>query len=172
MKNIYKEIDEKQASKAAELKELEAKKDAAKQAAEEAARRLEEAAKSGTVDEYADAKAESRRAEDKAEFYRMRVLALKSDSLFTEKEKEYFTSEIQKDVTSKMPAELSKLKQSIQKTVEIAEERRARIEAAAEYYKVVTGGKSYPNIEIELLKFDRMINFLKAEQNRPVIQIN
>ena len=172
MKNIYKQIDEKQASRAAELKELETKQDAAKQAAKEAERKLEEATTSGTVDEYADAKAESRRAEDKAEFYRMRVLALKSEPLFTEDEKKYFTSEIQKDVINKTPAEVAKLKQLIQKTIDTAEERRARIEAAAEYYKVVTGGKSYPNIEIELLKFDRMINFLKAEQNSPALQIN
>ena len=42
MKNIYKQIDEKQASRAAELKELETKQDAAKQAAKEAERKLED----------------------------------------------------------------------------------------------------------------------------------
>ena len=93
-KNVFQRVDEMIESRAAYIKELEAKR---AESEDDQSRKEKVAAKileSGTVDEYAEAKAESRIAADRVEYYTRKLTETTTASLFDKASRDQYKKDI------------------------------------------------------------------------------
>ncbi len=171
-KNIFDKIDDAKANRAALLKELKNQK---AESEKEKARKETEAAEileKGNADEYAAAKAASRNAADKIEFYTKRIEDIKAAPIIDKSDRAYYINELDKYKEKKAAEDLAIIADDLQKAYNAAEDYRAALNITGEYYKAITEKEYRPGTFEDVQAANGLSNAIERALSFPIIQGN